>query len=271
MFKGQGELSGGEPIVLDRASLSCVRLQTLLYFSFWFDILFAFIEVLAGWAKWRWIKGPFIVILLGANYVLCFVVEPCRLYLGYAGNLGEKVPELFLFVFMCLSCLGIFAGELVLSAILPELQPANCSYVPELRCILPVEQACWIVRVVLLLGELIIGVRALRRLIHEKSTRFFVSLESEDAGQRATPGLEEEEVEVSGWSTTHGVTGGRRSSRTPATPDRNTRRVMSSPGRGWEGTAGHSISQDESGIGARVLGRQLYSPARTNERRLHAD
>ena len=26
-----------------------------------------------------------------ANYVLCFLLEPCRLYLGYAGNLGEKV------------------------------------------------------------------------------------------------------------------------------------------------------------------------------------
>ena len=25
------------------------------------------------------------------NYLLCFVLEPCRLYLGYAGNLGEKV------------------------------------------------------------------------------------------------------------------------------------------------------------------------------------
>ena len=24
------------------------------------------------------------------NYLLCFVLEPCRLYLGYAGNLGEK-------------------------------------------------------------------------------------------------------------------------------------------------------------------------------------
>ena len=26
-----------------------------------------------------------------ANYVLCLLLEPCRLYLGYAGNLGEKV------------------------------------------------------------------------------------------------------------------------------------------------------------------------------------
>lgn len=32
--------------------------------------------------------------LASTNYVLCFLLEPYRLYLGYAGNLGQKVRSL---------------------------------------------------------------------------------------------------------------------------------------------------------------------------------
>lgn len=33
--------------------------------------------------------------IASANYVLCFLLEPCRLYLGYVGNLGEKAGPQF--------------------------------------------------------------------------------------------------------------------------------------------------------------------------------
>ncbi|CAE7790599.1 unnamed protein product [Symbiodinium sp. CCMP2592] len=152
--------------------------MVFLQFGAWFDFLFAVLEVIAGWAKHRWIQGTVVVAMLCINYLLCFVLEPCRLYLGFAGNLGEKVPELFLFVFLCMGCVAILLTELVLCEILESLQPANCSFAPELPCILPMEQACWIVRLALLLCELALGIRTLRRLIHDQSARFFVALDS---------------------------------------------------------------------------------------------
>jgi len=184
-------------MVLDKAVSTNIRLQVFLQFGAWFDLLFAVLEVIAGWAKHRWIQGTVVVAMLwfpamsysqpeyceptdddSINYLLCFVLEPCRLYLGYAGNLGEKVPELFLFVFLCMGCVAILLTELVLCEILESLQPANCSFAPELPCILPMEQACWIVRLALLLCELALGIRTLRRLIHDQSARFFVALDS---------------------------------------------------------------------------------------------
>lgn len=166
------------PMVLDKSVSTNIRLQVFLQFGAWFDLLFAVLEVIAGWAKHRWIQGTVVVAILCINYLLCFVLEPCRLYLGYAGNLGEKVPELFLFVFLCMGCVAILLTELVLCEILESLQPANCSFAPELPCILPMEQACWIVRLALLVCELALGIRTLRRLIHDQSARFFVALDS---------------------------------------------------------------------------------------------
>eukprot|EP00440_Ansanella_granifera_P020607 gb/GFBE01022379.1/.p1 GENE.gb/GFBE01022379.1/~~gb/GFBE01022379.1/.p1 ORF type:complete len:263 (+),score=45.41 gb/GFBE01022379.1/:1-789(+) len=246
------------PIVMDRAIARCVRLQTFLYFSFWFDLLFAFIEVLAGWAKWRWIKGATIVALFCANYVLCFILEPCRLYLGYAGNLGERVPELFLFVFMCLSCLSLLIAELVLCYIMPSLQPENCSLVSGLPCVLPVEQACWIVRIVLLLGELFLGVRALRRLIHEQSARFFVALDASEGDASRLDDSMDQDADLSA----HWAASNRRGS-AAQTPERRTSRVAGSPETLREG---QSLRQDESGVRAQIFGRQT-SPVR----RPHAD
>ncbi|CAK9069925.1 unnamed protein product [Durusdinium trenchii] len=124
-----------------------------------------------------WIRGTIMIALLCANYVLCLLLEPCRLYLGYAGNLGEKVPELFLFVFLCLGCIGILVAELALSSYLEDFQPGICSLAANLPCIFTIEQVCWVIRLVLSVFELLLGLRALRRLIHEQSARFFVALD----------------------------------------------------------------------------------------------
>ncbi|CAK9034344.1 unnamed protein product [Durusdinium trenchii] len=165
------------PLVLDRRVSSSVSLQVLLYCGVWFDVFLVIVEVLAGWAKLRWIRGTIMIALLCANYVLCLLLEPCRLYLGYAGNLGEKVPELFLFVFLCLGCIGILVAELALSSYLEDFQPGICSLAANLPCIFTIEQVCWVIRLVLSVFELLLGLRALRRLIHEQSARFFVALD----------------------------------------------------------------------------------------------
>ena len=176
--ESEGLLREGLPLVLDRAVSTNVQLQIFLHFGAWFDLLFAALQVMAGWAKYRWIQGTVVVAMFCTNYMLCFVLEPCRLYLGYAGNLEEKVPELFLFVFLCMGCVAILLTELALCEVLESLQPGNCSIAPELPCILPMEKACWITRLSLLICELVLGIRTLRRLIHEQSARFFVALDS---------------------------------------------------------------------------------------------
>ncbi|CAJ1428150.1 unnamed protein product [Effrenium voratum] len=190
------------PLVLDRAISSSVPLQIILYVGVWFDLAFAVIEVLAGWAKIRWINGTIIMAVICANYVLCFLLEPCRLYLGYVGNLGEKVPELFLFVFLCMGCMAIIIADLVLCFYVEDLQPGICSLAPEYPCVLPVEQVFWVWRLALLLLELILGIRALRRLIHEQSARFFVALDTAEGtpfddlsstwAERSRPGMGQE-------------------------------------------------------------------------------
>eukprot|EP00933_Yihiella_yeosuensis_P032578 TRINITY_DN26199_c1_g1_i1.p1 TRINITY_DN26199_c1_g1~~TRINITY_DN26199_c1_g1_i1.p1 ORF type:complete len:248 (-),score=21.42 TRINITY_DN26199_c1_g1_i1:103-846(-) len=236
--QAQSQPDGG-PVVVDRPIICCVRLQVLLYYSFWFDILFAFLQVLAGWAKYRWIEGWTIWSLFWANYIVCFCAEPCRLYLGYRGNLGERVPELFLFVFICLSLMVFFVAQLALYEVLPWLQPPDCTKVTARSCLLPLEKACWIVRLVFYLLELIFGIFALRRLIHEQSARFFVSLEaSEDFSSISR--YEEREMQE-------------------ATLGERRGRILNSPGQG--------AVQDSSGISAQIFGRPLQSPSQ----RPHAD
>eukprot|EP00928_Gymnodinium_smaydae_P054092 TRINITY_DN37925_c0_g1_i1.p1 TRINITY_DN37925_c0_g1~~TRINITY_DN37925_c0_g1_i1.p1 ORF type:complete len:261 (-),score=46.89 TRINITY_DN37925_c0_g1_i1:439-1221(-) len=161
-----------------------VHLQILLYFNVWYDILVAIINLCVAWYKWRFIRGPAVVALLGSSLALALVLEPFRLYLGYTGNLFERVPELFLFTFFCfLPCMGALVALIVLPSILPDLEPAACSSIPGKACVLPLEKACWGVQVVFLFLELLLGSRALTRLIREQSARFFRSLEAAAAAE----------------------------------------------------------------------------------------
>lgn len=175
-------------MVIDRAFVSSVRLQVLLYFSCYYDLVFCICHIIVGGAKFQWIRGPYIIAITSVNYVLIFVLEPCRLYLGYAGNLGEQVPELFLFVVLCLVNILILAVELALCAVLVDLQPEHCSQMAGRQCVFYVEKACWIVRIGFLAFEFLFGFLALRRLIQEQSARFFVSLEADGIVQEGASG-----------------------------------------------------------------------------------
>lgn len=241
-------------LIMDSELVCCVRLQLLLYFSFWYDLLFALIHVVVGWYKWRLITGPLVIATFFLNLVLCFVFEPFRLYLGYAGNLFERVPELFLFNFFCLvPCLGLLGANLALSAVLPDLQPAKCSLVADKPCVLPIEKACWALQAVMMLTELVFGLRALKRLIREQSARFFRSLEAANTMDSTLSGEPEDETSAL-WATAP-------ASRAALMAERPVEPARSSVGEVADG-----------GVAARIYGRQAYSPVRQHpSSRLHED
>ncbi|CAK0808311.1 unnamed protein product [Prorocentrum cordatum] len=177
-------------MVLDPSATRCVRLQLLLFFSGWYDMLFALLTIYTGWVKWRRLKGDIPLVFMAANFFVCFVLEPSRLYLGTAGNVREGVPEMSLFVVLSGLCSLVLAGETVLTSELGglnaelELTPELCSLLPERPCVLPLERACWVVRAALAAVELCLGAAALRRLIREKSRRFFVALRTAQPRRR---------------------------------------------------------------------------------------
>jgi len=194
----QGSADWKPPIVTSRELVCCVHLQLLLYFSVWYDLLLILIHTIVGWYKWRFIKGPIVVAIFGINLLLVLVVEPCRIWLGYTGNLNESVAEMLLFIFFCIGpCFGVLAASLVLTSLqlTPEqcsdtyrqwwlrgfcgLQPAQCSLLPSKPCVLAIEKACWVVHILLILWQFVLGMRALKRLVREQSARFFRSLEAD--------------------------------------------------------------------------------------------
>ena len=76
------------------AIVSSLELQISLFFHCRFSIVHVLILIIM---QWQW-QSRFEFQAMSA--ALWSVVEACRLYLGYAGNLGEQVPHLFGFLFL---------------------------------------------------------------------------------------------------------------------------------------------------------------------------
>eukprot|EP00397_Hematodinium_sp_SG-2012_P049757 GEMP01057525.1.p2 GENE.GEMP01057525.1~~GEMP01057525.1.p2 ORF type:complete len:142 (+),score=25.88 GEMP01057525.1:243-668(+) len=100
------------------------------------------------WYKSPWISGaPTLLVFFFANVLLLFGFESARLYQGYAGNLQERVPQLFLYVlFTFLSAMILVALIFLPWALSYEFPPNVCH---KERCILAIEYACWYVQLVL--------------------------------------------------------------------------------------------------------------------------
>mmetsp|Transcript_48815 Transcript_48815/g.145867 ORF Transcript_48815/g.145867 Transcript_48815/m.145867 type:complete len:271 (+) Transcript_48815:67-879(+) len=249
-----------DPLAVDLSKQYSLWLQVLLYFSFWYDVLFAALLVLAAWVKFRWLKGEIIFAFLGGNFFVVFVLEPCRLYLGYTANLRERVPELFLFVFLCFLCYGAFAAQLVIPSAIEELSPKECSTIEGQSCVLPIEKACWMVRVVLLICEQVLGIRALRRLIKEKSARFFVSLEASVGSAAMDGAVAADDVDITGIIDGPGSTGG-------IAANRSALDSRSTPQGGAYFTSRGASPSAPGNTSAQVYGR----PMEHRDRRPHAD
>ncbi|KAE8635445.1 hypothetical protein XENTR_v10002619 [Xenopus tropicalis] len=81
--------------------LSSLPLQMMLYFNAFFFPFWIISEIITMELKFGRLSGYY-QILLTTSLVILTLVESLRLYIGYVGNLHEKVPELAGFLILTL-------------------------------------------------------------------------------------------------------------------------------------------------------------------------
>ncbi|EDO39291.1 predicted protein, partial [Nematostella vectensis] len=136
--------------------VSDLPLQMALYFNvyfspFWF--LTAFVILAAKYDKLDF----YYKFVLIAIYIVMAIVESTRLYLGYLGNLHEKVPELA----------GFWLLTLVLQFPLTLVLLLN-----ESMLIMPTERAMNILMTIFVLVEIIQGYRVIKALADHQVSKF---------------------------------------------------------------------------------------------------
>lgn len=138
--------------------MSNLPLQMSLFFNVWFSPFWyttCIVMLVAKYAKLDSVY-KFITIVV---YVAMAIVEILRLYLGYAGNLQEKVPEL--------------AGFWILTLVL-QLPLTLMLLLNESMLIMPMERAVNIIMAVFVLFETIQGYRVIHAMIGQQVSKFHV-------------------------------------------------------------------------------------------------
>ncbi|XP_072372427.1 transmembrane protein 17-like [Scyliorhinus torazame] len=138
--------------------VSSLPLQMALYFNVFFFPFWWVSEVTMLQLKYSMLPGYYQWLLLAAVIILT-LIECVRLFLGYLGNLQEKLPEL--------------AGFWLLSFTI-QLPIILFLLVDQSIIILPLEQAVHIVYLTFLLLELFTAFLALRKMTNHLATRFYL-------------------------------------------------------------------------------------------------
>ncbi|XP_032893222.1 transmembrane protein 17A-like isoform X2 [Amblyraja radiata] len=139
--------------------VSSLALQMFLYFNCYFFPFWWACHIVMLELKYFYLS-TYYRITLTALIVVMTLVEVARLYLGYLGNLQEKVPAL--------------AGSWLLSLLLqaPMLLFHLCN--PHL-IVLPVEWATGLLYLAFIATEIVLSIRALRRLTAQLEERFHLA------------------------------------------------------------------------------------------------
>ncbi|XP_071756482.2 transmembrane protein 17B [Centroberyx gerrardi] len=140
----------------DRKVVSSLTLQMSLYFNMWFFPLWWISEVVMLDLKYPALPDYYKFILVTV-LILMTLIEPIRLYLGYAGNLQEKVPELA----------GFWLLSILLQFPLILFQLFN-----EAILILPMERGVHIVLAMFILTQALSGFLALREMVRHTESQF---------------------------------------------------------------------------------------------------
>ncbi|XP_041853354.1 transmembrane protein 17B [Melanotaenia boesemani] len=140
----------------DKQVLSSLQLQMSLYFNMWFFPLWWISEVVMLHLKYPVLPDYYKFILV-TILLLMTLIEAIRLYLGYAGNLQEKVPELA----------GFWLLSILLQFPLILFQLLN-----EAILIQPLERGVHIVLTIFILTQAISGFVALRNMVRHTQDQF---------------------------------------------------------------------------------------------------
>merc|ERR1711953_1603510 len=137
--------------VVSSLPLQLVLYFNVIYFPFWLGVTVMVMTIKYHLLNYLYKFVPVTVI------VAVIIIELVRLYLGYLGNLTEKVPEL--------------AGFWLLTILLQLPLQAFLLFNTDL-ILVPVEKAAGSVMLVLVVAELICGFLALRRITRQQAARF---------------------------------------------------------------------------------------------------
>ncbi|XP_056137889.1 transmembrane protein 17B [Lampris incognitus] len=139
-----------------REVVSSLPLQMSLFFNMWFFPLWWTSEVVMLHLKYPALPDYYKFILVTV-LILMTLIEAIRLYLGYAGNLQEKVPELA----------GFWLLSILLQFPLILFQLLN-----EAILIQPLERGVHIVLALFLLSQALSGFVALRDMVRHTESQF---------------------------------------------------------------------------------------------------
>ncbi|XP_048381360.2 transmembrane protein 17B-like [Stegostoma tigrinum] len=155
-------------VPLDRRQAACpigqesatsLPLQICLCFNLYFFPFWWLCEIIMLELKYQ-VLSTYYRIVLTVLLVLISLVEVIRLYLGYIGNLREKVPEL--------------AGFWLLSLLL-QIPMALFDCCNPRLLVLPLEYCVNVVFIAMLLTETVLTFSNLRRMVHQLEIRFHIT------------------------------------------------------------------------------------------------
>ncbi|XP_077164033.1 transmembrane protein 17B-like isoform X2 [Paroedura picta] len=138
--------------------LSCLPLQMMLYFNIFYFPFWCLAEGLMLELKYNRLPVHYQALLIGA-YLMVILSEGLRLYLGYLGNLQEKVPEL--------------AGFLLMSFLI-ELPVLLFLLIDKDAVRLPLEIAVPLILLLFLTSEIVAAFFALRGMTKQLAMRFYL-------------------------------------------------------------------------------------------------
>ncbi|KAK6192148.1 hypothetical protein SNE40_003676 [Patella caerulea] len=131
-------------------------LQMALYFNVFFSPIWFITSIVVLQSKFESLDILYKIILV-ATYAVYTIIEIIRLYLGYVGNLMERVPELA----------GFWLLTLLLQFPLIFFLMLN-----EDSIILPLERAVHIIKALFIVFEVICGYFAIRIMVNYQVTKF---------------------------------------------------------------------------------------------------
>ncbi|KHN83984.1 Transmembrane protein 17B [Toxocara canis] len=145
-------------------TLSSLRLQIALHFNVCFAPFWAISHIACLLTKYSYLSMTYKVILV-AVHTVTILIEIVRLFLGYYGNLGEKIPALS----------GFWITTVILQLPIVIFLSVNEDIIP-----LPLERSVYIIHIVFLLVEIFSGFLVVRKIADHQMTKFKQRVLEED-------------------------------------------------------------------------------------------